>query len=60
MNYKKFKENLTEINQQIADLKTIDKEFWEELDDQMKLELVKRVITARNFLRVAHRLFDWE
>jgi hypothetical protein len=60
MNYKKFKENLTEIQQQIVDLKSIDKDFWNELDDQIKLELVERVITARNFLRVAHSHFDWD
>ena len=60
MNHKKFQQNLAELKTLVADLKSIDREFWEEIDEATKLDVAERIITARNFLRVAHNHFDWE
>ena len=60
MNHAKYQAALDEIISIANDLKTIDANLLAELDEDQVTILKDAVITARNFFRHAHKLFDWD
>lgn len=56
----KFAKRMAEIKDLLKVLGTIDAEFWELIDDEDQLNIIKSVVMSRNFLRDVHSRFEWE